>query len=99
MFPIFTPANITAFPPIHTLFPAIIGFAYSKDNDLQKEFENTFAYDLTDDQEKAIYEVKEDMVLICKPGMRIAVDGIVTDGITHTDESFLNGAILAETSK
>lgn len=38
-----------------------IGFAYSKDNDLQKEFENTFAYDLTDDQEKAIVEVKKDM--------------------------------------
>ncbi|MBR2578167.1 MAG: transcription-repair coupling factor, partial [Erysipelotrichaceae bacterium] len=38
-----------------------IGFAYSKDNELQKEFENEFAYDLTADQEAAIAEVKEDM--------------------------------------
>ena len=38
-----------------------IGFAYSKDNELQKEFEDTFVYDLTRDQEVAIKEVKEDM--------------------------------------
>lgn len=44
--------------------------------------------------EITIDEVKDDMVLICKPGMRIAVDGIITTGITHTDESFLNGESL-----
>ena len=38
-----------------------IGFAYSKDNDLQKEFEDDFEYELTSDQEKAIEEVKADM--------------------------------------
>ena len=38
-----------------------IGFAYSKDSDLQREFEDEFAYDLTADQETAIREVKEDM--------------------------------------
>ena len=38
-----------------------IGFAYSKDNDMQKEFEDDFEFELTRDQAKAIYEVKEDM--------------------------------------
>ena len=38
-----------------------IGFAYSKDDDLQREFEKTFEYDLTKDQLKAIEEGKEDM--------------------------------------
>ena len=38
-----------------------IGFAFSKDSVLQKEFEDAFEYDLTDDQIKAIAEVKEDM--------------------------------------
>ncbi len=41
--------------------------------------------------EITIDEVTEDTILICKPGMRIAVDGIITSGTTHTDESFLNG--------
>ena len=38
-----------------------IGFAFSKDSQMQKEFEDTFDYDLTDDQIVAIREVKEDM--------------------------------------
>ncbi|MBQ2582550.1 MAG: transcription-repair coupling factor, partial [Erysipelotrichaceae bacterium] len=38
-----------------------IGFAFSKDSELQKEFEDTFDFDLTSDQVKAIREVKEDM--------------------------------------
>ena len=46
------------------------------------------------EKEITIDEVKEDMILICKPGMRIAVDGIITEGLTHTDESFLNGESL-----
>ena len=38
-----------------------IGFAFSKDTPMQKEFEDTFEYELTDDQITAIREVKEDM--------------------------------------
>ncbi|MBO4358736.1 MAG: transcription-repair coupling factor, partial [Erysipelotrichaceae bacterium] len=38
-----------------------IGFAFSKDSPMQKEFEDTFDYELTDDQVTAIAEVKEDM--------------------------------------
>ncbi|MFI3328944.1 MAG: transcription-repair coupling factor [bacterium] len=38
-----------------------IGYQYSKDDELQIEFENTFGYDLTEDQYKAIVAVKEDM--------------------------------------
>lgn len=38
-----------------------IGYEYSKDSAMQKEFENSFIYDLTPDQEVAIKEVKEDM--------------------------------------
>ncbi len=38
-----------------------IGFAFSKDSEMQKEFEDTFEYELTKDQAVAIREVKEDM--------------------------------------
>ncbi|MCR4855404.1 MAG: transcription-repair coupling factor [Erysipelotrichaceae bacterium] len=38
-----------------------IGFAFSEDSPMQKEFEDTFEYELTDDQVKAIAEVKADM--------------------------------------
>ena len=38
-----------------------IGFAYSKDSEMQKEFEDNFEYELTRDQAKAIEEVKADM--------------------------------------
>ena len=38
-----------------------IGFACDKDSSLQEEFENTFSYELTSDQQKAIDEVKADM--------------------------------------
>ncbi|MBQ6333744.1 MAG: transcription-repair coupling factor [Erysipelotrichaceae bacterium] len=40
---------------------ADIGFAFSPDTPMQKEFEDTFEYELTSDQAKAIMEVKEDM--------------------------------------
>ena len=36
-------------------------------------------------------EIKEGDILICKPGMKIAVDGVITKGTTHTDESFITG--------
>ena len=38
-----------------------IGFAFSKDSEMQKEFEDDFEYELTKDQRKAIIDVKEDM--------------------------------------
>lgn len=38
------------------------GFNYLADDELQEEFEREFDYDLTIDQERAIKEVKEDMV-------------------------------------
>ncbi len=37
------------------------GFAFSKDNDLQYEFENSFPYTETEDQLKSIDEIKKDM--------------------------------------
>lgn len=38
-----------------------------------------------------IDEIKKDDILICKPGMKIAVDGVITNGTTHVDESFITG--------
>ena len=38
-----------------------IGFSFRKDDELQKEFENSFIYELTSDQAIAIDEVKQDM--------------------------------------
>jgi transcription-repair coupling factor (superfamily II helicase) len=37
------------------------GFAFSKDTPWQKEFEDNFEYELTEDQETSIKEVKQDM--------------------------------------
>lgn len=39
----------------------IKGFAFSEDNDLQREFENSFAYTETEDQLLSIEEIKQDM--------------------------------------
>ena len=39
----------------------IKGFAFSKDNEWQKEFEESFEFEETDDQLKAIEDVKKDM--------------------------------------
>ena len=38
-----------------------------------------------------IDEIQKGDIVICKPGEKIAVDGTVTDGITHIDESFITG--------
>ena len=43
------------------------------------------------EKEVTIDEVKKDDILIGKPGMRIAVDGIIVKGTTHLDESILTG--------
>ena len=46
---------------LYALRDTNIGFAFSKDTPMQKEFEDTFEYELTDDQVRAIEEVKADM--------------------------------------
>lgn len=38
-----------------------------------------------------INEIQKGDIVVCKPGEKIAVDGKVTKGITHTDESFITG--------
>ena len=38
-----------------------------------------------------IDEVKKSDILICKPGMKVAVDGIIVNGETHLDEAFITG--------
>ena len=43
------------------------------------------------EKEVTIDEVKKGDILICKPGMKIAVDGIITSGETHLDEAFITG--------
>ena len=47
----------------------------------------------TEDGEKEITidEVKKDDILICKPGMKIAVDGTIMSGVAHLDEAFITG--------
>ncbi|MFF2450328.1 transcription-repair coupling factor [Neobacillus sp. NPDC058068] len=40
---------------------AAIGFAYSPDGDMQREFETSFAYQETEDQLRSIHEIKKDM--------------------------------------
>lgn len=37
------------------------GYAYSKDTPWQREFEDAFAYELTEDQKQAVAEIKDDM--------------------------------------
>lgn len=46
---------------LYALRDTNIGFAFSKDTPMQKEFEDTFDYELTKDQINAIEEVKSDM--------------------------------------
>lgn len=36
-------------------------------------------------------EIEKDDIVICKPGEKVAVDGIVVDGISHINESFITG--------
>ena len=41
--------------------------------------------------ETTIDEVKKGDILICKPGMKVAVDGVIVNGETHLDEAFITG--------
>lgn len=43
------------------------------------------------EKEITIDEVKKGDILICKPGMKIAVDGVIVSGETHLDEAFITG--------
>ena len=43
------------------------------------------------EKEISIDEVKKGDILICKPGIKVAVDGIITKGSSHIDESFITG--------
>ena len=38
-----------------------------------------------------IDEIQKGDIVICKPGEKVAVDGTVTDGVSHIDESFITG--------
>lgn len=46
---------------------------------------------LKNGEEVSIDEVKKGDLLICKPGMKIAVDGIIKKGESHFDEAFITG--------
>ena len=48
---------------------------------------------LIDGKEKivTIDEIKKGDIVICKPGEKIAVDGVIVEGLTHIDESFITG--------
>ena len=43
------------------------------------------------EKEVTIDEVKKKDILICKPGMKIAVDGVIVKGEAHLEESFITG--------
>lgn len=42
-------------------------------------------------KEVTIDDVKIGMTLVAKPGMKVAVDGVITKGETHLDETFITG--------
>ncbi len=46
---------------LYTAREGNIGHAFSKDTEMQKEFEEQFIYDMTDDQDIAVKEIKKDM--------------------------------------
>ncbi len=43
------------------------------------------------EKEVTIDEVKKGDILICKPGMKVAVDGIIVKGESHFNEAFITG--------
>ena len=47
-----------------------------------------------DEIEITIDEVKKGDILIAKPGMKIAVDGVIVKGETHLDESIITGEAM-----
>ena len=52
------------------------------------------------EKEVTIDEIKVDDILIAKPGMKIAVDGVILKGSTHLDETFITGeSVLVKKKK
>lgn len=48
-----------------------------------------------DGEEKVtLDEIRKGDILVCKPGMKVAVDGTITNGNSHFDESFITGESL-----
>ena len=43
------------------------------------------------EQEVTIDQIKKGDIVVCKPGQKIAVDGVIIKGTTHIDESFITG--------
>lgn len=70
-----------------------VGFAYPKDDEYQKEFEEAFPYELTKDQKQAVEEIKKDMESI-KPMDRLLCGDV---GFGKTEVAFIAAfkAILA----
>ena len=63
------------------------GFAFSKDCDMSKDFENDFKFDLTADQSRAIVQIKEDMESIVPMDRLLSDDVILKDlGLLIIDE-------------
>ncbi len=48
---------------------------------------------IKDNKERAVTidEIEKGDIVVCKPGEKIAVDGVIIDGKTHIDESFITG--------
>lgn len=42
-------------------------------------------------KEVTLDKIQKGNIVACKPGEKIAVDGVIVKGKTHTDESFING--------
>ena len=45
----------------------------------------------TGEKEVTIDEVKKNDILICKPGMKVSVDGVIVNGEAYFDEAFITG--------
>lgn len=46
-----------------------------------------------------IDEINKGEIVICKPGEKIAVDGVIVNGYTHIDESFITGESMPSDKK
>lgn len=50
-------------------------------------------------REVTIDEVNKGDILICKPGMKVAVDGVIVSGESHFNESFITGESISYKKK
>ena len=58
--------------------------------------ERALIKDGSKEREVTIDEVRVGDILVCKPGMRVAVDGIVINGSGHFDEAFITGESISK---